>query len=169
MKTSTFALTAGIAYLALGVLGLVPACLTPPPIDAPTTSFALLYGYLFGLWPVNVLHSALHIAAGFWGLCAWRRKCSGVSYARALAVLFAALALLGTLPGARTLFGAMPIYGHDVWLHALTALAAFHFGWRAHAAPRERRHRSDDRRRRNVAVGRERRFGLADRREGLAT
>ena len=168
MKTSTFALIAGTAYLALGVLGLVPASLTPPPVDAPTPSFALLYGYLFGLWPVNVLHSALHAAIGFWGLCAWRRKCSGVSYARALAVLFAALALLGTLPGTRTLFGAMPIYGHDVWLHALTALVAFHFGWRAHATPRERRHGSDDRRRRHVAVGRERRFGLADRREGLA-
>ena len=168
MKSSTFAMVAGLAYLAVGILGLVPALLFPPPTGAPATSFALLYGYLFGLWPVNVLHTALHISVGFWGLCAWRRKCSAVSYARALAVVFAALAVLGTLPGANTLFGAMPIHGHDVWLHALTALAAFYFGWRAHVTARERRHSVRERRQRNIPVARERRLGLADRRESLA-
>lgn len=168
MKSSTFALIAGLAYLTLGILGLVPATLVPPPRDAPATSFALLYGYLFGLWPVNVLHSALHIAVGFWGLCAWRQKCSDVAYARSLAVVFAALALLGTLPGADTLFGAMPIHGHDVWLHAFTALTAFYFGWRAHATARERRRNTAERRQRNIPVARERRFGLTDRRESFA-
>ncbi len=168
MTSATFALIAGLVYLVLGALGLVPATLVPPPSDAPATSFALLYGYLFGLWPVNVLHTALHLAVGFWGLCAWRRKCSAVAYARALALLFAALALLGTLPEANTLFGAMPIHGHDVWLHALTALAAFYFGWRARATARERRRSAAERRQRSVSVARERRFGLSDRREHLA-
>ena len=168
MKTATFASIAGVVYLAIGLLGLVPAMLVPPPPDAPTTSFALLYGYLFGLFPVNVLHSALHIAVGFWGLCAWRQRCSAVSYARALAVVFAALALLGAVPGANTLFGVMPVHAHDVWLHAITALAAFHFGWRAQAGARERRHRVGDRRQRSIPVARERRFGLADRRESFA-
>lgn len=168
MKTSSFALIVGIVYLALGLLGLVPAALVPPPVGAPPTSFALLYGYLLGLWPVNVLHSALHIAIGFWGLCAWRQKCSAVAFARALAVLFAALGLLGTLPGANTLFGLMPIHGHDVWLHGVSALAAFYFGWRATATARNRRRRTADRRRRDLPVARERRLGLADRREGFA-
>ena len=40
MKTSTFALIFGMAYLAAGLLGLVPATLMPPPIDAPPTTFA---------------------------------------------------------------------------------------------------------------------------------
>jgi hypothetical protein len=168
MSTRNFALIAGVAYLALGILGLVPAMLAPPPLDAATPSFALLYGYLFGLFPVNVLHTALHIAAGFWGLCAWRQRCSAVAYARALAVVFAALALLGVIPGAGTLFGAMPLHGHDVWLHAVTALAAFHFGWRGQARARDRRHSVNDRRRRDIPVSRERRLGLADRREGFA-
>ena len=168
MKTATFALIAGVVYLAIGILGLVPATLVPPPLDAPTPSFALLYGYLFGLFPVNVLHSALHTAVGFWGLCAWRQRCSAAAYARALAVVFAALALLGAMPGANTLFGVMPVNGHDVWLHAITALAAFYFGWRAQAGARERRHNAGDRRQRNVPVARERRFGLADRRESFA-
>ena len=168
MRTATFALMLGVLYLAIGVLGLVPAMLVPPPVDAPRTSFALLYGYLFGLFPVNVLHSALHIAVGFWGLCAWRQRCSAVAYARTLAVVFAALALLGVIPGANTLFGAMPVHAHDVWLHAVTALAAFHFGWRTQAGAPERRHHRGDRRQRDVPVARERRFGLADRRETFA-
>lgn len=168
MKTGTFALMAGVVYLAIGILGLVPAMLVPPPLDAPALSFALLYGYLFGLFPVNVLHTALHIAAGFWGLCAWRQRCSAAAYARALAVVFAALALLGVIPVANTLFGAMPVHAHDVWLHAITALVAFHFGWRAQARAPERRHGRGERRQRSVPVARERRFGLADRREGFA-
>ncbi|HET7197633.1 MAG TPA: DUF4383 domain-containing protein [Burkholderiales bacterium] len=168
MKAATFALIAGAGYLAIGLLGLVPVALAPPPADAPSTTFALLYGSLLGLWPVNVLHSALHIALGFWGLCAWSERCGAVAYARGLAVLFAVLTVLGLLPGADTLFGIMPIHGNDVWLHGLTAAAAFYFGWRPRAAAKERRHTPSERRRRTVAVARERRFGLADRREGFA-
>lgn len=162
-QAPTFALAAGMAYLAIGLLGLVPVMLVPPPADAPPTHFALLYGYLFGLFPVNVLHTALHIAVGFWGLCAWSRRCSAVAYARAFTLLFGALAVLGLLPGAQTLFGAMPIDGHDVWLHAVSAVAGC-FAWRE-AAVRERRHNAGERRRHAVPVARERRFGLADRRE----
>ena len=39
MRTSTFALVIGIVYLAVAVLGLVPALLMPPPADASPTSF----------------------------------------------------------------------------------------------------------------------------------
>lgn len=167
MKTPTFALTIGILYLAIGLLGLVPALLAPPPPNAPPTSFAVLYGYLLGLFPVNVLHTALHLALGFWGLCAWSQKCSAVAFARAIAVLFGVLALLGVLPGADTLFGLMPINGHDVWLHAVTAGLGAYFGWRPRAMVRERRHRDPDRRQLAIPVARERRFGLADRREAF--
>ena len=44
MKTSTFALILGIAYLGAGLLGFIPAALVPPPIDAPPTRFTVLYG-----------------------------------------------------------------------------------------------------------------------------
>ena len=168
MKTTTFALIIGIAYLGAGVLGLIPSALLPPPADAPPTTFTVLYGYLLGIFPVNVLHTAVHLAIGFWGLCAWSQRCSAVAFARALAVVFAVLAVLGVIPQANTLFGFMPIYGHDVWLHAITALAAAHFGWRARSRERERRHSSHDRRQRSIPVARERRYGLADRRETLA-
>jgi len=163
MNTSTFALIFGIAYLGAGLLGLIPAALIPPPADAPPTHFTLLYGYLLGLFPVNVLHSAVHLAIGVWGLGAWRGKAEPHVYARALAILYGGLAVLGLMPGMNTLFGVLPIHGHDVWLHAGTAAVAAYFGWRSEVQM-ERRAVTPDRRLRMLPVARERRLGLADRR-----
>src|SRR5919204_2421713 len=86
MKASTFALIFGIAYLAAGILGLIPAALVPPPADAPPTHFALMYGYLLASFPLNILHTAVHLAIGAWGLVAWSGRTSAVTFARALAV-----------------------------------------------------------------------------------
>jgi hypothetical protein len=163
MNTSTFALIFGIAYLGAGLLGLVPAALMPPPADAPPTHFTMLYGYLLGLFPVNVLHSAVHLAIGVWGLAAWRGTAEPRVYARALAMLYGALAVLGLMPGMNTLFGVLPLHGHDVWLHAGTAAVAAYFGWRSELQM-ERRTVTPDRRLRMMPVARERRLGLADRR-----
>ena len=163
MKTSTFALVLGIAYFGAGLLGLIPAALMPPPSDAPPTHFTLLYGYLLGLFPVNVLHSAVHLAIGAWGLAAWRGMAEPRVYARALALFYGGLALLGLMPGTNTLFGLLPLHGHDVWLHGGTAAVAAYFGWRSELQV-ERRALSPDRRLRMLPVARERRLGLADRR-----
>ena len=165
MKASSFALIAGIVYLALGILGLVPAALVPPPMDTPPTRFALLYGYLLGLFPVNILQTALNIAVGALGLAAWSGRFSPTLYARALAWFFGVLAVMGMLPMLNTVFGLMPLHAHDIWLHAITALAAAYVGWRESAAMRERRRSVGDRRQRMMPVTQERRFGLADRRE----
>ena len=40
---------------------------------------------------------------------------------------------MGFFPGLRTTFGLIPIFGHDIWLHAVSALAAAYFGWMAPA------------------------------------
>ena len=164
MSIATFAMILGIAFLGAGLLGLIPAALMPPPADAPPTSFDMLYGYLLGLFPVNVLHSAVHIAIGAWGIAAWRGMADPKVFARSLAILYGALAVMGLIPGMNTLFGLLPMHGHDVWLHAGTALAAAYFGWRAETAA-ERRRTMDDRRLRMLPVARERRLGLADRRQ----
>jgi Domain of unknown function (DUF4383) len=163
MSTATFALVLGIAYLGAGVLGLIPAALLPPPPDAPPTSVTLLYGYLLGLFPVNVLHSAVHLAIGAWGILAWRGMASPKVYARSLALFYGALALMGLIPGMNTLFGMLPMHGHDVWLHAGTAAVAAYFGWRPEANMERRQ--ITDRRQRMLPVASERRFGLADRRQ----
>jgi hypothetical protein len=163
MSSATFALIFGIAYLGAGLLGLIPAALMPPPADAPPTTFAVMYGYLLGLFPVNILHSAVHIAIGAWGLMAWRGTASPHVFARSLAMLYGVLAVMGLIPGLNNVFGFIPLHGHDVWLHAGTAAVAAYFGWRSEVHM-ERRHASD-RRQRMMPVARERRFGLADRRQ----
>ncbi|TMH62891.1 MAG: DUF4383 domain-containing protein, partial [Betaproteobacteria bacterium] len=148
MKTSTFALIIGIAYLGAGILGLIPAALVPPPIDAPPTNFTLLYGYLLGLFPVNLLHSLVHIVIGAWGISAWSGRSSSISFARGLAILYGALAVLGMFPLLNTAMGMIPIHGNDVWLHGITAVVAAYFGWRQPAGISERRHILGDRRQR---------------------
>jgi len=165
IKTSTFALIFGIAYLAAGLMGLIPALLVPPPADAPATTFTLMYGYLLGLFPTNLLHSLINLVIGVWGISAWSGRSSSVHYARSLAVLYGVLAVMGTVPMLNTAFGMAPMYGNDVWLHGLTALIAAYFGWRQPVAIKERRHKLVDRREEMLPVSRERRFGLADRRE----
>jgi len=167
MKTSTFALAFGIVFLVAGLMGLVPLFLVPPPIDAPPTSFTMLYGYLIGLFPVNLLHSMLNIVVGAWGLAAASGRSDAASFARGIAVLFAILAVMGLLPMLNTMFGMMPLHGNDVWLHGLSAVIAAYFGWRQPAEMSERRYEITDRRQSLRPVPRERRLGLNDRREGF--
>ena len=163
MKTTTFALIIGIAYLGAGVLGLIPAALMPPPPDAPPTAFTVLYGYLLGIFPVNVLHTAVHLAIGFWGLMVWRRLQDAKVFLRTLAILYGALAVMGLVPGLNNVFGFIPLHSHDVWLHAGTAALAAYFGWRSEVQMERRQ--NADRRQRMLPVARERRLGLADRRQ----
>src|SRR2546426_4847555 len=82
MRVETFAFFCGIAYLAAGLLGLVPAALMPAPADAPPIHVTLFHGYLVGLFAVNVLHSAVHFAIGVWGIVAGRGMTSPKVYAR---------------------------------------------------------------------------------------
>jgi len=144
MNSKNFALLLGIVYTVVGVLGFVPGILSTPPVGAPDLRVDAGYGYLLGLFPVNVIHSLVHLATGVWGLMAARSLTASRAYARSLAFLFGALTIMGVLPGLRTLFGLTPLFGHDVWLHALTALTAAYFGFRREwaadvARDRERR------------------------------
>lgn len=163
MRTATFALLAGVAFIGAGVLGLVPAALEPPPPDAPPTRFDMLYGYLLGIFPVNLAHSAVHLAVGAWGVAAWSGATSAAGYARSLALLYGLLALMGLVPGLQSVFGLLPLHGHDVWLHAGTAALAAWFGWRRAGEP-ERRGVRAERRARETLVSMDRRSGLEDRR-----
>ena len=170
MRTATFALFAGIVYLSAGLVGLIPEALTPPPADAPPTRLNTLYGYLLGLFPVNVVHSVLHLAIGIWGVVSWqadhigRRVRSPRVFARTIAIVYGLLGVLGVIPATNTLFGLVPLHGHDVWLHTVTAAIAAYFGWRGKEEIERRHPDRPDRREQVVPVARERRFGHGDRR-----
>jgi hypothetical protein len=129
MSARTFALILGAVYLLVGILGFIPALVSSPVTAAPDGA-AGDYGLLFGLFPINALHNLVHLAIGAWGLYAGRTLPAARTFSRALAWIFGALAVMGLIPGLRTVFGLVPLFGHDIWLHALTALAGAWFGYR---------------------------------------
>ncbi|MDB5863117.1 MAG: hypothetical protein JWO70_923 [Betaproteobacteria bacterium] len=129
MTTRTFALIIGIVFLALGVLGFVPALLIPPPARAPDLAITAFEGYLFGIFPVNYFLNLAHMALGAWGIAASRGTGGSRGYARTLAVICAVFAIVGATRTLNTAFGLVPLYGSDVWLHAATAVLAAFFGW----------------------------------------
>lgn len=128
MNTRTFALIFGIVFLAVGVLGFVPGMVHPAAGDHDVT-MTQNYGDLLGLFPVNLLHNVVHILFGLWGLLAYRTLAGARGYFRAVAVIYALLTVMGLVPALNTTFGLIPIYGNDVWLHAVLALVAAYFGW----------------------------------------
>ncbi|MEP0912762.1 DUF4383 domain-containing protein [Leptolyngbya sp. ST-U4] len=99
------------------------------PGAAPQLAVNAGYGYLMGLFPINVLHNIVHLAVGFWGLLSYRRYSSARTYCRGLAIFYGLLTIMGFLPVLNTTFGLIPIFGHDIWLHAVTALIAAYFGF----------------------------------------
>ena len=156
MKTTTFALIIGIAYLGAGARpdsGRAHAAAAGCPAHDFHRAIRLPARNL----PVNVLHTAVHLAIGFWGLMAWRRLQDAKVFLRTLAILYGALAVMGLVPGLNNVFGFIPLHGHDVWLHAGTAALAAYFGWRSEVQMERRQ--NADRRQRMLPVARERRLG----------
>lgn len=131
MSTRTFALIAGIVYVLVGLLGFVPSFRYESTVAAPGPPIDVSYSYLFGLFPVNMLHNLVHIGVGLWGLAASPSIPRARLFARGLTILYGLLAVLGLFNSTHILFGLIPLFGHDVWLHALTALIAAYFGWRS--------------------------------------
>lgn len=128
MQTRYFSLVAGIVYLIAGIAGFIPGLLVRSP-DLPAVTVDTLYGRVLGLFPVNILHSIVHLAIGIWGIAAWRSFAGAQAYARGIAVIYGVLTIIGLIPATNTLFGLVPLFGHDIWLHALTAIIAAYFGW----------------------------------------
>lgn len=136
MNLRTMARVFGVVFLAVGILGFVPGVthmheLTPAEdltVGGPG------HGYLLGLFHVNVLHNAVHLLFGLWGLVAGGSFGAARTYFRGVGVIYAVLAVMGLFPAPiSTTFGLVPIHGHDVWLHAVLALAGLYLGFIAKA------------------------------------
>jgi hypothetical protein len=127
VRINTFARIYGIVFLVVGVGGFIPG-LTQPH-DHPNLAVEAGSGMELGLFPVNALHNLVHILFGAWGLFAARSFDAARTYARGVAIVYALLTILGLIPATNTTFGLVPIYGHDIWLHALLAGVAAYFGF----------------------------------------
>ena len=129
MSTRTFALIFGIAFLAIGAAGFLPGVTLMPPHSHPDITVDAFFGHALGLFPVNVLHNIVHLLFGVWGLLAYKSLAASKSYAKGVAIIYAVLTVAGLVPGLNTLFGLVPLFGNDVWLHALLAIVAGYFGF----------------------------------------
>jgi hypothetical protein len=123
----------GVAFLLIGVLGFIPPQLTHPAHAGHSEPLRVnaFEGYLLGLFHVNLLHSLVHVLFGVMGIVMARSFDSARLYARIVAVGYGLLAVMGLVPALNTVFGFIPIHGHDVWLHAVIAAAAAYFGFAA--------------------------------------
>lgn len=126
----TFALIFGIVYVLVGILGFVPG-LAAAPAAGDTHNVQFGHAYLLGLFPVNALHNIAHLIIGIAGVLASRSFGGARLYAQVMAIAYGLLAIMGIIPSEaiNTTFGLIPLYGHDVWLHALSALLAAYFGF----------------------------------------
>lgn len=113
------ALVFGIIFLLVGIAGY----LTPGGMSMSVEPAALL----LGLFPVNMLHNAVHVAFGLWGVMASRSFAGARNYARIGGVVYLVLAVLGFV--APDGFGFVPLGGHDIWLHAVLGIALLAAGF----------------------------------------
>lgn len=128
MKTRYFALVMGIIFLVVGILGFVPGLVTEP-VAQGELAIEAGHGNLLGLFPVNVLHNLVHLAFGVWGVVVWKSFDASRTYSRSVAIIYAVLAVMGLIPVLNTTFGLVPLYGNDIWLHAVIAIVAAYFGY----------------------------------------
>lgn len=124
-----FALIFGIVFLAVGIAGFIPGLTAAH--SHPDVRVESGLGLLFGLFPVNVLHNIAHILFGLWGLAAAKSAPAARAYGKGTFIAYALLTVMGLVPAANlhTTFGLVPLYGHDIWLHAALAAVAGYFGF----------------------------------------
>ena len=128
MNTRTFALVWGVIFLLLGASGFIPGLWHAAPEHFPPMKIDSFYGEAI-LFQVNVLHNLTHLLFGVWGLLASRKLSSAKTFARVTAAAYGVLTIAGFIPGLSTMFGLVPLFGNDIWLHALLGGVAAYFGW----------------------------------------
>jgi len=130
MAVRRFALVFGGIYLLLGLLGFVDRS---PLVEGSTfDDYGPGGGYLFGQFPINFVHDAVHALLGVWGLASTRSAARAVQYGRGIGILYGLLAIAGAISfvtGGLPTDPIVPIGGLDVVLHAISAGIALFFGF----------------------------------------
>lgn len=129
MNTRTFALVWGIVFLMLAATGFIPGLLQEPAPGDPSLAVEAMHGRALGIFPVNILHTLVHLLFGIWGVIAYRNWDSARTYAKAVAIVYAVFVVMGLIPGLDTTFGFVPLHDNDVWLHLILAAPAAYFGF----------------------------------------
>lgn len=127
MTLRRFAILFGIVFLLAGVAGFIPG-LSPVHMHRDV-AIGASSRLALGLFPVNVLHNIVHLVFGVSGVLAAASVAAALVYARSVAIIYAVLTVCGLIPNLDTLFGLVPLYGNDIWLHAGLAIVAGYMGF----------------------------------------
>ena len=130
------ALAIGILFLLVGIAGFIPAFVSLPggdtaniPVDTATDVYTAGFGYIFGLFPTNLLHNLVRSTVGVLGILSYHSLDKALLFNRAFAIAYFLLAIMGLMPIMNRMFGLMPIFGNNVWFNALTAAVTAYFGF----------------------------------------
>jgi hypothetical protein len=125
-----FSLVLGAFFLLIGLMGFIPGLMERPQTASEIAPvFDGGFGYLLGIFPVNVFNNAIYIVVGLLGIFMSIALDGSRVYSRIMAGLCGLLTIMGLFPYTNTIFGLMPIFGNDVWLNALTTAFATYFGF----------------------------------------
>ena len=112
----------GIVFLAVGILGFVPAA-TPPMADGNG-------GMLLNIFHVNTAHNFIHIASGVvFLLCGMASAGASRTFFKIFGIVYALVAVLGFIKGDGMLMGMVANNMADVWLHVFLAVAMLYLGF----------------------------------------
>ena len=122
MTARTFAALCGVLYIGLGIAGFVPA-LWERPGGGPGLTVKVFHASLLGVFMVNIILSMMHLTIGLWAAMSANNKYSSLIFARGGTPVFLAMGIAGLIPinEVQTLYGTVPLYGNNVWLHLATA------------------------------------------------
>lgn len=98
MEIRYFSLIIGLLFLAIGMLRILPHLVHPPSPGAPEMAMKSGYEFLFGLFPVNVLHNLVHLLIGGGGILAFRAEREARWFAQSLTGIYGVLAVMGLIP-----------------------------------------------------------------------
>lgn len=129
MQTRLFSLTIGLFYLVVGILAFIPALYTTPPVGSPHVDVTGSYGMFLGTFPTNVVHDALNIVIGVFGIAFGARVSTARAYSELLFFVFGFATIFGFIPSLDTLWGVAPLWSPDTWVHAISAGAASYFAY----------------------------------------
>ena len=132
MHPKRFALIGGLLMIIVGVLAFIPT-LSTDSVGLPVLNLDASYGLFLGYFPMNILNKAALIILGVLGVLAASRESirlpMSIQYSRLVFYVLAALAILGLFPQTNTLFGYWPLFGNEVWFHAVVAVVGAYFGF----------------------------------------
>jgi Domain of unknown function (DUF4383) len=116
MTLKTIAIIFGIVFIAVGLLGFVPA-LNPG-------------GKLLGFFDVNAAHNVVHLATGVVALVVGfaSDKASKIFF-QVFGIVYAVVAALGFFYGDTPLLGIVSNNLADTWLHVVIAVIALYLGF----------------------------------------